>query len=40
MFGAGSVIPAEARRREPHACRDRGGEDRRRPVEAGHADGV
>ena len=32
--------PAEARCREPHAGRDRGRKDCRRPVEAGYADGV
>ena len=32
--------PAEARRREPDAGRDRRREDRRRPVAPGHADGV
>ncbi len=32
--------PAKARRREPHPGGDRGRQDRRRPVEAGHADGV
>ena len=42
--GARLGDPAEARRREPHAGGDRGGQDRSRPVAAarrpGHRDGV